>query len=32
MWMQHLGIWARGDCGGDGLAVGLDELEDLCKP
>lgn len=30
--MWHLGMWARGDCGSAGLAVGIDELEDGCKP
>lgn len=30
--MRHLGMCLRGDYGGDGLAVELDDLQDLFQP
>lgn len=29
MWMGHLGMWVRGECGGAWLMVGLDDLKGL---
>lgn len=31
VWIWHLGIWFKGDGGGAGLSVGLDDLEDLLQ-